>query len=189
MTMPAGTAEFIACDAPNAILSGQRGEGKTHGLMMAAAHGVAVPTYRALIVCSGSLDLLVRRITARVAAGAYGAWHPEASYSERERCWRFPLGATIRLDYAEPDDKLLRHVGAEYDFVGFDDLVGFTEQQYRFLSGRIRGATARVRATMGFPAPAWFKWTPQGPLLFHANMVEAYFATRVADEMAGMRAR
>src|SRR4029077_3634506 len=52
--------------------------------------------------------------------------------------WTFPSGATLAFGYLENENDKYQYQGAEYQFVGFDELSQFTESQYLYLFSRLR---------------------------------------------------
>jgi hypothetical protein len=50
----------------------------------------------------------------------------------------FPSGAKLAFGYLETEADKFRYQGAEFQFIGFDELTQFTETQYRYLFSRLR---------------------------------------------------
>ncbi len=61
-------------------------------------------------------------------------------YNETKHTWFFPSGATQRLGYLDSDADVYKHDGAEYNYIGWDELTHFTERMYTYLSTRCRSA-------------------------------------------------
>ena len=61
-------------------------------------------------------------------------------YNETKHIWTFPSGATQRLGYIDSDAEVYKHDGAEYNYIGWDELTHFTERMYTYLSTRCRSA-------------------------------------------------
>lgn len=61
-------------------------------------------------------------------------------YNETKHIWFFPSGATQRLGYIDTDADVYKHDGAEYNYIGWDELTHFTERMYTYLSTRCRSA-------------------------------------------------
>ena len=59
-------------------------------------------------------------------------------YNETKHIWFFPSGATQRLGYLDSDADVYKHDGAEYNYIGWDELTHFTERMYTYLSTRCR---------------------------------------------------
>jgi len=78
-------------------------------------------------------------------------------WNEIEHCWTFPSGAKLQFGYLEVEADKYRYQGAEFDFVGFDELTQFTESQYTYLFSRLRrGADSNI------PLRMWSASNPGG---------------------------
>jgi len=60
------------------------------------------------------------------------------SWNEQKHMFTFPSGAKLAFGYLETEADKFRYQGAEFQFVGFDELTQFTESQYRYLFSRLR---------------------------------------------------
>jgi predicted phage terminase large subunit-like protein len=126
---------------------GASGGGKSSALLLAALQYVDEPRYSAILFRRTYADLalpgaLMDRATEWLAGTA-------ARWDGKEKTWHFPSGATVRFGYLDTKDDHFRYAGAEFQFVGFDELTQFTEQQYLYLFSRLRRlATASVPIRM-----------------------------------------
>lgn len=94
---------------------------------------------------AGYAALLLRRSYADLALpGAImdraGDWlqTTDAHWSETDKTWTFPAGATLTFGYLQTQNDHLRYSSAEFQFIGFDELTQFPERQYRFMNSRLR---------------------------------------------------
>jgi hypothetical protein len=62
----------------------------------------------------------------------------KARWNETERVWTFPSGAKLAFGYLQHSTDRYRYQGSEWDFVGFDELTHFTEEDYRYMFSRLR---------------------------------------------------
>jgi hypothetical protein len=129
---------------------GAAGGGKSDWLLMAALEYVDVPEYSALIVRRTFSELaLPGAIMARSKAWLNGS---DARWNEQQKIWTFPSGATVQFAYLERMDHVYRYQGAEFQFIGFDELTQFEELPYRYLFSRLRrpeeGPLAKVPLRM-----------------------------------------
>lgn len=71
----------------------------------------------------------------------------------------FPSGGSIKFSYLENSRDLLRHQGAAYTFVLFDEATHFTQEMIEYLIKRMRSARAKHKKQMVLtcnPDPDWF---------------------------------
>lgn len=156
-------AAGLACGAFELFLGGAAGPGKSEYLVVAPLRWVTVPSFRAVLFRNSFPEL--QRSLLLKAEKLYPS--RGGVYHEQTHTWTFPLsGATIEFAYLEREKDVHRYQGAEYHFVGFDELPHFTEFQYRYLLSRLRG-------TDGVPMRMRATGNPDGP---HLEWVRARFA-------------
>ena len=139
-------AEFLAFDGLEALYGGAAGGGKSSALLMAALQYVHVPGYAALILRRTYADLsLPGAIMDRAQDWLQGTG---ASWNGTEKRWTFPSGAVLQFGYCETSRDVYRYQGAEFQFIGIDELTQWPEQPYRYLMSRLRrpeGSTTPLR--------------------------------------------
>jgi hypothetical protein len=70
---------------------------------------------------------------------------PGARYNKSEHIWTFPSGAQILLKHMENANVKLDHQGAEYQWIGWEELTLFqTDEAYKFLFSRLRCPWGRI---------------------------------------------
>jgi hypothetical protein len=147
-----------------ALYGGAAGGGKSDALLMAALQYVDVPGYAALLLRKTYADLaLPGAIMDRSKLWLTGT---DARWSETDKTWRFPAGATLSFGYLQTANDKYRYQGAEFQYVGFDELTQFDEDDYLYLFSRLRkpeqGQLSRVpvrmRAASNPPATARGRW-------------------------------
>lgn len=152
----------LACGAYELFLGGAAGPGKSEYLVVAPLRWVGHPTFRAVLFRNTFPELqrtLIEK-SRRLYPSVGGV------YNEARHAWTFPSGASVEFAYLESDRDVHRYQGAEFQFVGFDELPHFTEYAYRYMQSRLRSAAGvpiRLRAT----------GNPDGP---HLEWVRARFA-------------
>lgn len=104
--------------------------------MVGAARFIDRPTYRALLLrrTTKQLDDSLIPETERVYPALGAKWHGQ------KLAWTFPSGAKVRLGHMEHETSKSIYDGAEYQFVGFDELTHFYRSQYVFMFSRLRSA-------------------------------------------------
>ncbi len=140
-------ALFLALPVREALYGGAAGGGKSSALLMAALMYADTPGYAALLLRRTYTDLaLPGALMSRSHEWLSGS---DASWSDRERTWTFPSGATLSFGYlAEANDRY-RYQGSEFSFLGWDELTQFTRDDYSYLHHRLRrGASSRVPLRM-----------------------------------------
>jgi predicted phage terminase large subunit-like protein len=157
--------QFLGLNVLEAFYGGAAGGGKSTALLMDALRHVHVPGYAALIV---------RRDLPRLSlpGGLIPRSHEwlrgsHATYSARRCQWTFPTGgvpATITFGYLHSPLDKFRYGSSEYQFIAFDELTEFAEDDYLFLFSRLRrtsglSAPLRVRSASnpGGPGHLWVK--------------------------------
>lgn len=127
---------FLSSPAFEALFGGQAGPGKTECLVMEALRQVDNPRYT---------GILFRRIFPSLEA-ARGLiqrsleWYPAygGRYNAGKHYWSFPSGARIYFGHMQHEADMLDYQGAEYAFIGFDELTEFTERMYLYMFTRCR---------------------------------------------------
>jgi predicted phage terminase large subunit-like protein len=142
---------LLLSDIRELLFGGAAGGGKSAWLLMAALQYVDAPKYNAILI----------RRTFKQLAGAEGLvelaheWLDEsdARWYPGEWKWVFPAGAQLWFGHLGDANAHTNYQGLAYDFIGFDELTQFTEQQYKYVAfsrGRRRSNSTvplRIRAT------------------------------------------
>ncbi len=88
----------------------------------------------------------------------------EVHWDDKGKTYTFPSGATLTFGYLQTATDRLRYQGAEFQFVGFDELTQFPEGSYTYLFSRLRKPDGmpvpiRMRAASnpGGPGHDWVK--------------------------------
>lgn len=129
-------AEFLLRGDDEIFYGGAAGGGKSDALLMAALQYVLFPDYSALLLRRTYKDLaLPGALMDRAHEWLAGT---DAKWSHQDKTWSFPSGATLTFGYLDNENDKYRYQGAEFQFVGFDELTQFTETQYTYLHSRTR---------------------------------------------------
>lgn len=135
---------FLALDSKEALYGGAAGGGKSDALLMGGLEYVDVPGYAALLLRRTYAELsksdgLIPRSHAWLANTA-------ARWNDGLKQWTFPSGATLSFGYLDNPNDHYQYQSTAYQYVAFDELTHFRENQYRYLF-------SRVRRPKGFPVP------------------------------------
>jgi hypothetical protein len=158
---------FLSLSCREAMYGGAAGGGKSDALLMAAAQYVDVPGYAALLLRRSYRDLA---LPGALMDRAHAWWRGKAHWSSADKTYTFPSGATITFGYLANDADVYGYQGAEFQFVGFDELTQFTPWQYRYLFSRTR----RLAET---PVPVRMRAASNPGGSGHAWVYERFLAT------------
>ena len=141
-------AAFMARPEYEALYGGAAGGGKSDALVIEALRQVHIPWYKALIIRKTFPQL---RELIDKTLNYYPRIYPKARYNGSSHTWRFPSGAQIIFgSLNRPQDKI-QYQGQAYDFIAFDELTHFTQEEYGYLKSRNRpngpGTRVYMRAT------------------------------------------
>jgi predicted phage terminase large subunit-like protein len=133
--------EFLNLNDREVFFGGAAGGGKSDALLMAALLHADQPGYAALILRKD-----VQRLA--LAGGLIPRSHEwfagsDAVWNGQSRQWTFPCKtgppATLTFGYVSgPFDKY-RYASSEFQYIAFDELTEFREEDYLFLFSRLRG--------------------------------------------------
>lgn len=139
-------AAFLWLTCREAFYGGAAGGGKSEALLMAALQYADVNGYAAILFRRTYADLsLPGALMDRAHEWLDGT---AAHWSDKNKTWSFPSGASLTFGYLETERDKFRYQSAQFQYVGFDELTQFTETQYRYLFSRLRrleGAPIPVR--------------------------------------------
>jgi predicted phage terminase large subunit-like protein len=174
---------FLALDDLEDFYGGAAGGGKSDALLMAALMYVHVPQYAALILRRSYADLaLPGAIMDRAHEWLNGT---DAKWSEVDKTWTFPSGATLTFGYLQYENDKYRYQSSEFQFIGFDELTQFSESQYRYMFSRLRrlqtmDVPLRMRAASN-PGGMGHEWVYERFIVGGAQAGRAFIPARLAD--------
>jgi hypothetical protein len=186
---------FLDVEHVEAFYGGAAGGGKSSALLMAALEYVDTPGYSALLLRRTYQDL--SKPGALLDRAREWLSNSGARWNEQKKQWRFPSGAVLAFGYLENEADIYQYQGAEYQFVGFDELTQFTERQYTYLFSRLRrlansNIPLRLRAASnpGGIGAAWVQerfipedWSPEDGRELHVieKAGRAFVPARLVD--------
>lgn len=154
---------FLRTYALEALFGGAAGGGKSSALLMSALQYVDIPGYSAILFRRTYADLalpgaIMDRFTSWIAN------YDDVRWNSNNYTAVFPSGARISFGYLNNSQDYLRYKGAEFQFIGMDEVTEIRESDYRYLFSRLRrpakGALAQVPLRMrsaSNPAPNWVR--------------------------------
>jgi len=129
-------AAFVESDLLEVLYGGAAGGGKSDAMLMAALRFIDQKDYSALLLRRTYADLSLPG--ALMDRAEEWLVNTDAHWSDKEKTWTFPSGATLTFGYLENERQKYRYQGAEFQFIGFDELTQFEETQYKYLFSRLR---------------------------------------------------
>lgn len=155
---PGPQTMFHASRADIAIYGGQAGGGKSFSI-------VAEPLRHA--PTNGDFGAVIFRRTTpeiRKSGGLYE--QARKLYRQFKARWTtspsiefyFPSGGRISMSHLEREDSVYAHAGAQYAYIGFDELTMFSREMFFFMLSRNRtmcGIKPYIRATCNPDADSW----------------------------------
>lgn len=181
---PGQQTRFLSSSAFEVLFGGQAGPGKTECLVMEALRQVDNPRYTAI---------LFRRIfpsleAARGMIQRSQEWYPAygGRYNAGKHFWTFPSRARIYFGHMQHEADMLDYQGAEYAFIGFDELTEFSERMYLYMFTRCRvplgsGLRAYVRSTSN-PGNLGHHWVKKRFITSDIANHVGYFAPRAGKD-------
>jgi phage terminase large subunit len=161
--------EFHESGAKYRLFGGAAGPGKTKALLWEAIRqAVRVP---------GSDSLLLRRTYPELESSLLAYFRRDVprklyrNYNEAKHIVTWHNGSTTRFGYCRNENDVYQYQGAEFLFIGLDELTHFTLKQWQFLTSRNRCPVPKSFACMagasnpGNIGHAWVKalWVDQTP--------------------------
>jgi len=125
---------FLLLPQREALFGGAAGGGKSDALLMGALQYVDVPKFSAVIFRKTLRDLnLPGALLDRSREWLDGT---DAKY--KDYCWWFPSGARVQFAYLDSELDRYKYQGAEFQYVAFDEVTQFWEEDYLYLRSRLR---------------------------------------------------
>lgn len=154
---------FLRTYQLEALFGGAAGGGKSSALLMSALQYVDVPGYSAILFRRTFADLaLPGALMDR--AREWMTNYDDVKWNAVQNTFTFPSGARITFGYLNNTNDYLRYKGAEFQFIGMDEVTEIRENDYRYLFSRLRrpssGPLSRVPLRMraaSNPAPNWVR--------------------------------
>lgn len=139
--------KFLICDEEELLFGGQAGGAKTSALLMSALmycdyipKGENKTVYDALILRRTLDDLEMPNAILDRAKTWLLPFEDKGlvQYKDLKKKFTFHNGATLTFRYLAHNNDLNKYQGAELQFIGFDELTQFPENQYLYLHSRLR---------------------------------------------------
>ncbi len=151
---------------------------------MAALQYVDIPNYSAILFRRTYNDLsLPGALMDRAKQWLNGK--QGIRWNEQTHTFTFPSGAKLTFGYLDTETDKYRYQGAEFTFIGFDELTQFTESQYTYLLSRLRRlkdsyVPLRVRCATN-PGGVGHEWVKQRFLIEGTANNRVFVPARLDD--------
>lgn len=151
---PKQAAFLLVNDVKEVLYGGAASGGKSVGQLMAALQFVDVPGYSAILFRRTYADLALPGALMDMARKWLMPYlqSKEVHWSEKNKMYTFPSGATLSFGYLENEGDCERYQGAEFNYIGIDECTHILPSNYTYMFSRLRKTTdlrvpSRFRAT------------------------------------------
>lgn len=133
-------AFLLMNDTKELLYGGAAGGGKSVAQLMAALQFVDIPGYSAILFRRTYADLSLPGALIDMSKQWLMPFveSKEVKWSEKEKQYTFPSGATLNFGYLESDNDCYRYQGAEFQFIGMDEVTHISPTNYRYMFSRLR---------------------------------------------------
>ena len=135
--------QCIKVDSPSSLFLAGKSLIPTHNSvaqLMAALQFVDVPGYSAILFRKTYADLSLPGALIDMSKQWLMPFveSKEVKWSEKDKRYDFPSGASLNFGYLESDNDCYRYQGAEFSFIGMDECTHISPSNYRYLFSRLR---------------------------------------------------
>lgn len=137
---PKQRAFLLMNDTKEILYGGAAGGGKSVAQLMGALQFVDIPGYSAILFRKTYADLSLPNALIDLSKQWLMPFveSKEVKWSEKEKQYTFPSGATLNFGYLESDNDCYRYQGAEFQYIGMDECTHISPSNYRYMFSRLR---------------------------------------------------
>lgn len=148
--------DFLSSPADISIYGGSAGSGKSFAMLLDPLRGINDPNFTGVIFRKNYPQLRVPGGLIQISHSIYPLLGGVYNSSMSE--WVFPSGARIVFRHLQHDNTHFNYQGAQFTFIGFDELTHFTKESWVYLLSRNRGVSGFrpwMRGTCNPDAESW----------------------------------
>jgi len=164
---------FLDLDCTEAFYGGAAAGGKSSCLLMDALQYVHLPRFSALILRK---DYQRLSLSGGLIPRSHDWLHGKAHWNGTSKTWTFPSGARIQFGYLDNSKDKFRYGSSEYQYIAFDELTEFPQDDYTFLF-------SRLRRTEDNPAPLKMRSASNPGGIGHLWVLERFVSQDARDAL------
>lgn len=137
---PKQSAFLLMNNTKEILYGGAAGGGKSVAQLMGALQFVDIPGYSAILFRKTYADLSLPNALIDVSKQWLMPFveSKEVRWSEKDKRYDFPSGASLSFGYLESDNDCFRYQGAEFQYIGMDECTHISPKNYTYLFSRLR---------------------------------------------------
>jgi len=140
---PGPQTTFLSSSADIAIYGGAAGGGKTYALLLDFIRScLSFPGCNGALFRREATDL--KKPGAIVDESKKIYYHAGGHFDNQELKWKFSNNSQVKFSGMQYEKDKNAWQGSQLDVLGFDELTHFTEDQFWYLTGRLRSVTGKI---------------------------------------------
>lgn len=158
---PGPQTAFLSATQREVLYGGAAGGGKSYAMIVDPLRYCNNPNHKAILFRRTNDQLREIILNSRMI---YPLAFPGAKWSEQNKTWTFPSGATIWFTYLDREDDVYRYQGQAFNWIGFDELTNWpTQYAWDYMRSRLRTSDPTLRLKMrattnpGGPGASWVR--------------------------------
>ena len=138
------------------LYGGAAGGGKSVGQLAAALQYVDIPGYSAILFRKTYADLALPGALIDISKQWLMPFveSKEVKWFEKDKKYIFPSGASLNFGYLESVNDCYRYQGAEFQYIGMDEVTHINPGNYKYLFSRLRRPMSMSDVPLRFRATA-----------------------------------